>query len=129
QGARGRGGVQPPLGQGEAAAPSSEGAPKGPVELGVAGVRARAAALDRESCFDALGLPDGASAEAARAAFVRLAKTWHPDRLPAPLRPVHAEVAQICAHMARAQQTLCHRDARRGYIASRRPANARPREE
>jgi curved DNA-binding protein CbpA len=74
-------------------------APIGPLELGVEGIKKRAASLAFESPYDALGLREGASVEAARAAYVRLAKSWHPDRLPLELEPVQAEVTRIYVHV------------------------------
>lgn len=73
--------------------------PIGPIDLGVEGIRKRAASLAFESPYDALGLREGASVEAARAAYVRLAKLWHPDRLPLELEPVQAEVTRIYVHV------------------------------
>lgn len=69
------------------------------MDLGVEGIRKRAASLAFESPYDALGLPEGASVEAARAQYVRLAKLWHPDRLPLELEPVQAEVTRIYVHV------------------------------
>lgn len=74
-------------------------APIGPIDLGVEGIRKRAASLAFESPYDALGLREGASVESARAAYVRLAKVWHPDRLPLELEPVQAEVTRIYVHV------------------------------
>lgn len=73
--------------------------PMGPSDLGMAGIRRRAAALASESPYEALGLPEGASVEAARAQYVRLAKLWHPDRLPLELEPVQADVIRIYFHI------------------------------
>lgn len=71
----------------------------GPQDVGLEGVKRRAASLAFESPHEALGLPEGASVEAARAAYVRLAKLWHPDRLPLELSPVQSEVTRIYVHI------------------------------
>jgi hypothetical protein len=89
-----------------------------PPELGLEGIRARAQSIESENYFAMLGVSDGASAEAVRAAYMRLVKAWHPDRLARELEPVRAEVARIFAHMTRAQQTLCDPIARQGYLAT-----------
>lgn len=102
---------------------------KSPLELGVEGVKARALMVEHESYFEALGLPEGGSSEAARAAYMRLSKLWHPDRLPPQLASVRAEATKIFTHMTKAQQTLCDPDARRAYLAERNPNSARPREQ
>jgi hypothetical protein len=77
-----------------------------PTDLGVEGIRRRAATLGRETPFATLGLPEGAPLEAARAAYYRLARVWHPDRLPEHLQAVHGEVTQIFLHMTAAYRSL-----------------------
>ena len=101
---------------------------RSPAEVGIDGVVARAAAVDEEDYFEVLGLEDGASSEAVRAAFIRLAKTWHPDRVPLDLVPIRDEIAKIFAAMSRAQQALCDDDARRVYLASRKSKTPEPRQ-
>jgi len=73
--------------------------PPGPADLGLDGIRKRAAGLAFESPYDALGLREGASVEAARAAYMRLAKLWHPDRLPEDLQSAQTEVTRIYVHV------------------------------
>jgi hypothetical protein len=91
----------------------------GPVDLGVAGIRRRAAGLATESPFATLGLVEGASSEAARAAFFRLGKLWQPERLPHELEEVRAEVGQIYAQMTRAQKLLTDPAARPAIVSRR----------
>ena len=75
--------------------------------------------------------------EAARAAYFRLSKLWHPDRLPADLAPFRMEVEKVFEHMTRAHRTLTDPDLRRDYLAAGKagaargsgPAGARPRAE
>ncbi len=90
---------------------------RGPAELGVEGIRRRAAGLATESPFATLGLIEGASSEAARAAFFRLGKVWHPDRLPAGLEAARADVARIYAHMTQAQRLLTDPSARPAVVS------------
>ena len=68
-----------------------------------------------------LGVPDNASAEAVRASYMRLAKAWHPDKLVTDFYSVRTEVAKIFTHMTNAQKALTDPDARRAYLAARRP--------
>lgn len=89
----------------------------GPAQLGVDGIRRRAAGLATETPFATLGLVEGASAEAARAAFFRLGKQWHPDRLPAGLEAARADVERIYAHMAQAQRLLTDPSARPAIVS------------
>lgn len=89
-----------------------------PADLGAVGIEHRASLIQSEDPFTALGLPEGAAAEAARASYFRLAKLWHPDRLPDDLAPFRMEVEKIFEHMSRAYRTLTDPDARRDYLAT-----------
>ena len=120
-----------------AAQPNRGSAPAGtlaalktPAEYGLDGIRARAEIIEDESYFEVLGVADGASAEAVRAAYLRLAKTWHPDKLVGDFNPVRTEVARIFTHMTAAMKALCDPDKRRAYVEKRSArAKARPRAE
>lgn len=85
---------------------ASQAALLGPADVGAPEIRRRAASLTAESPFTTLGLAEGASVEAVRAAHFRLARLWNPDRLPAELEEVRAEVSRIHAHMASAHASL-----------------------
>lgn len=106
-----------------------------PADLGAVGIAHRTATIANEDPFSALGVPEGSSVEAARAAYFRLSKLWHPDRLPADLAPFRLEVEKVFEHMTRAHRTLTDPDARRDYLAGggsagtrgSAPAGARPR--
>jgi hypothetical protein len=103
-----------------------------PAELGAVGIAHRASVIASEDPFTVLGLPEGASAEAARAAYFRLAKLWHPDRLTEDLAPFRVEVGTVFEHMTRAHKTLTDPEARRSHLASSSasaPASKRPRNE
>lgn len=102
-----------------------------PADLGAIGIAHRASAITREDPFTVLGLPRDSSVEAARAMYFRLAKLWHPDRLPADLAPFRAEAESIFDHMTRAHHTLTDPDARKDFLAGKAPtaAPARPRNE
>jgi curved DNA-binding protein CbpA len=112
--------------------PGTLAALRGPAEYDDEALVARARAIEEEELFAVLGVAEGASVEAVRAAYVRLAKAWHPDRLPAAVRARQPEVAKIFSRMTHAHVTLCDPDRRRAYEASQRAAKAasiRPREE
>jgi curved DNA-binding protein CbpA len=105
-----------------------------PADLGAVGIAHRAATIPNEDPFTALGIPEGSSVEAARAAYFRLAKLWHPDRLPGDLAPFRLEVEKVYEHMTRAHRTLTDADARRDYLDAggtgtrgSAPAGSRPR--
>jgi curved DNA-binding protein CbpA len=91
----------------------------GPVDAGATAIRVRADTVEDEDPFVTLGLRDGAPVEEARAAYIRLVKVWHPDRLAAELEPVRAEVGKIFTQMTQAHQTLTDADARRAFLARR----------
>jgi curved DNA-binding protein CbpA len=97
-----------------------------PADLGAVGIAHRAATIGNEDPFSALGIPDGSNVEAARAAYFRLSKLWHPDRLPADLAPFRLEVEKVFEHMTRAHRTLTDSDARRDYLAGGGSGAARP---
>lgn len=101
--------------------------PIGPADLGPTGLAARAQRIEAEGYFEALGLPSGASEEAVRAAYFRLAKLWHPDRLPADLAPYRDEVSAIFSYLTRAHGTLTDPDARKAYLATGATVETRPR--
>jgi len=84
---------------------SSTRAP-GPIDLGVAGIRHRAREMATQDAWTALGLARGAPVEAARAAYFRLAKQWHPDRLPAELADAREAAGEIFAALADAHRTI-----------------------
>jgi curved DNA-binding protein CbpA len=107
-----------------------------PADLGALGVEHRASVIESEDPFTTLGLPRGASVDAVRASYFRLAKLWHPDRLPAELAPFRREVEKVFEHMTRAHRTLTETDARREYLATGKrassasgPPDKRPRPE
>jgi hypothetical protein len=91
-------------------------APRGPADVGVAEIRRRVASLATETPFATLGLAEGASAEAARAAFFRLGRLWHPDRLPPALAEVKDDVARIWAQMTQAHRVLTDPSARPAVV-------------
>lgn len=99
---------------------------QGPLDLGPTGIGLRAANIEHEDYFAALGLPEGASTEAVRAAYFRLAKLWHPDRIPAELEAFRAEIGAIFSHLTHAHGTLTDEQARRGYLATRARSSTAP---
>jgi|GEM_PF-2744536 len=84
----------------------------GPAQLGAAAVRERARRIAEEDPYTVLGLPAGASVEAARAAYFRLARLWHPDRLPKELEELRADCADIFMVLAEAHRVLTDRGMR-----------------
>lgn len=82
-----------------------------PGELGAEAIERRAAAMEAESPYAILGLEEGASTEAVRAAFFRLSRAWNPSRLPADLEDVRPAVSRIFTHMSEAHRLLTDPEA------------------
>ncbi len=80
--------------------------PIGPMELGAQGVRDRASSMANEEPHTVLGIPRGASVEAARAAFFRMARLWHPERLPPALQEVREECRRVFTRIGEAHRSL-----------------------
>ena len=87
--------------------------PMGPAGLGVHGVRDRARRIDNEDPKAVLGLSGAVSIEAARAAYFRLAKLWHPDRIPDALHEVRSECEHVFVKLGEAHRILTDTTARR----------------
>jgi hypothetical protein len=85
--------------------------PVSPTSLGVDGIRERARHIDQEDPKTVLGLRGAVSVEAARAAYFRLARLWHPERLPAELSDVRSECEHIFARLGDAHRMLTDSDA------------------
>jgi len=99
-----------------------------PAEVGATGIAHRARTITSDDPLTVLGLPADASPEAARAAYFRLSKLWHPDRLPADLAMFRDEVETVFDHLTRAHQALTDPDARRAASSDKlRAATPRPR--
>lgn len=93
--------------------------PPSPADLGAEAITKRAETVQDEDPFDTLGVAANAPADAARAAYFQLVKSWHPDRLPAALAPVRDDVGKIFSQMTKAHQTLTDVEARKEFIAAK----------
>ena len=71
-----------------------------------ADIEARALGIDGEDYFKMLGVEMSATPDQIKAAYFGLAKSWHPDRLPAELLEVKPQVARVFARFSEAYQTL-----------------------
>lgn len=91
-----------------------------PGELGADVIERRAASIAQETPYAVLGLPEGASTEAVRAAFFRLSRAWNPTRLPADLEHVRPAVERIFTHMSEAHRLLTDPEASVATTGGRR---------
>jgi hypothetical protein len=90
---------------GRALAATSSRVP-GPTDLGVAGIRNRAREIVTEDPWTTLGIPRGTPLEAARAAYFRLARMWHPDRLPPELAEARDAAQAVFTSMSEAHRMI-----------------------
>ncbi len=77
----------------------------------------RAAACDKQSYYDLLGVTQNASVAQVQAAFFGLAKLWHPDRLRPELAGHKEQVTRVFARMSEAHQILTDEARRKEYDA------------
>jgi len=76
----------------------------------------RAQIIDKQNYFDMLGVKVDASVEDVKTAYIVLAKTWHPDRLPTALADVKDACGRVFARMSEAHQTLVDEEKRKRYL-------------
>ncbi len=86
----------------------------------------RAENIDREDYFTMLGVSQDAPAEQVRAAYFGLAKSWHPDRLPAELANVRDACARVFSRMSEAHNALSDSERREEYMRLLREGGATP---
>lgn len=116
----------PPQAQAPLTAPAGARAPS-------AGRRAeierKAKTIDKEDYFEILGITRESSIDDAKNAYFQLAKTWHPDRLPADLGDMKNDVARVFTLMAEAYQTLTDQDRRVKYMQLMREGGGTPEDQ
>lgn len=84
-------------------------APVGPAALGAKGVREKASEIAAQAAHVVLGVAKDASDEAVRAAYLRLARVWHPDRLPPSLSAQAADCERVFRAVTAAYQQMSER--------------------
>ena len=114
QSATGRSAVAPPA---RGSAPAARGsAPAGRKGLTREAVVKRCGEIDDLTYFQVLGVQEDATDEAIQSAYFTLVKAWHPDRLPADVKEMKAEVAKVFGRISEAYQTLADAKARAEYL-------------
>lgn len=76
----------------------------------------RAKYIDREDYFQMLDVDRKATADDVKAAFFKLAKVWHPDRLPAVIADVRDACSRVFSRMGEAHATLTDAKKRDNYM-------------
>jgi len=75
----------------------------------------RAKWIDQEDYFKMLMVPREATTEDIRAAFLRAAKVWHPDTLPASISEVRPDCEKVFSRITVAYETLVDPEKRGRY--------------
>jgi curved DNA-binding protein CbpA len=86
----------------------------------------KAASIGSSNYFEILGIGQTATGEEVQAAFVSLAKIWHPDRLPAVLSDVRSECSRVFSYIGEAHATLIEPKRRADYMHLLREGGATP---
>ena len=86
-------------------------------------IRDTAQAIPGKDHYEILGVERDAAASVIQAAFFRLAKRWHPDRLGADYADVKDLAVRVFARMTEAHQTLSSDEQRREYDRLLKDAN------
>ena len=88
---------------------------------------ARATSLAGKDHFTVLGVPQAANKDQVKAAFLQLAKTFHPDRLPQPLQPSHGARINAVFDSIRAAYDVLQDDAARArYVEELKAGPPKP---
>lgn len=80
-------------------------------------IREKADAAERQDHFEVLEIGAGATVEEARAAYFRLARVFHPDKLPPTLEPERDACTRLFARIDLAFRTLTDTAARAKYVS------------
>lgn len=91
-------------------------------------LRARAERVD-DTLYDVLGVPRDATVADIQAAYVALAKKWHPDRLGPEFQDVSDLATRVFARISEAHQVLTDSTKRREYNLKLRKAGAEANEQ
>ena len=85
-----------------------------------------ASRIEGQNYFEMLGVDTSTSASDLRAAFLKMAKEWHPDRLPKELSTLRPHVEVIFGYMSEANACLSDEKQRLSYIQSVREGGGTP---
>jgi curved DNA-binding protein CbpA len=89
-------------------------------------ITSRGRLVENQTFFEMLGLDKKVQASEVKAEFFKLAKEWHPDRLPPELQPLRPFVEIIFAYMNEAYKTLSDEGQRLQYVRTVREGGGTP---
>jgi tetratricopeptide (TPR) repeat protein len=92
-------------------------------------VVARARLIENQNYFEMLGLDKNVQTPDVKTEFFRLAKDFHPDRLPPELAPLRGCVDVIFGYLNEAHKTLADEEQRLAYLRSVREGGGTPASE
>jgi curved DNA-binding protein CbpA len=81
-------------------------------------MKARIASAATATHFELLEISQDASAADATAAYMRLVKTWHPDKVPAALAELRSAASTVFAKMTEAHSVWTNATKRQEYLAT-----------
>jgi curved DNA-binding protein CbpA len=84
---------------------------------------------ETQTYFELLGVPTDASTTTVQEAYLKLAKTFHPDRLPTDLADLKPLATKIFAKISEAHQVLSDPEKRSAYVESLRHVGEESEEE
>lgn len=90
---------------------------------------ARARLIENQNYFEMLGLDKKAAGAEIKSEFFKLAKDYHPDRLPAELAPLRSCVETIFGYLNEAYKTLDDEEQRIAYLRTVREGGGTPASE
>ena len=87
-----------------------------PIEVRRKDITERARTIDKQNYFEMLAVTPESTPDEVKNAYITLAKTWHPDKLPTALADVKEQCARVFARMSEAHQTLTDAEKRKRYL-------------
>lgn len=87
---------------------------------------ARGKLIENQTYFEMLGVSKTAKASEVRNEFIKVAKEWHPDRLPSELAALKSYVQSIFAYMTEASGCLGDEKQRLSYLQTVREGGGTP---
>ncbi len=89
-------------------------------------VLTRGRLMENQNYFEMLGVDKNVTSPDAKSEFFKLAKEWHPDRLPAELAALRPFVEIIFSYMNEAQKVLSDDEQRTAYLRTVREGGGTP---
>ncbi|CAN5199590.1 hypothetical protein BH09MYX1_BH09MYX1_39360 [soil metagenome] len=89
----------------------------------------RARTIEKQTYFEMLAVSEAATPDEVKASYFALARTWHPDKLPASLGDVKDACSRVFARLSEAHSTLIDSEKRARYTQVVQEGGATPEEQ